>query len=275
MNTKEGFLTRTSKSWVSDRVRGLFDDIGFDEVLAEGIELIKNRRVLDFTIQKGRFSARVFRETGAPKLVSVDLPVIEDESWDNIFERLASQSLFLASFLSGSLPPETLEAFRDAGADLFPESGKDFVLQTEGEEISSLQAEHAAVIYKFCEGLSEDAFNYVVFRGRGKEETIVEIRRKRLILNQREVSASGVHVQQVHGEQAGADGDLDLGRDFWLSSGNLDELTFEIKADELPAAILRHLEPLPLNGLEEEVEQLLNEAYDHITQRAQAYGLGM
>jgi len=272
MSSSEKLLKRTSKSWVSENMLKYFQEIGFEELLEEGLELIRNRRVLDFTVNKGVFSARVFGETGAPSLVSISLPLIEDQDWETIFELLASRSLFLASFLAGVLPTEINEAFDEANQSLFPKTGNDFQIEIEGKKQKSLDARTAAIIYKFCESLSDNPFLLIVFRGRGREETIVEIRRKRSLQNQKEASASGVHFQQVHAEHSSS---IPKGEDFWKSGSNLDGVTYKIKADELPAAILRHLDPVPLGGLEEDVERLLEDAYDHVTQRAQAYGLGL
>ena len=74
-NSSEKLLKRTSKSWVSESMVKYFQEIGFEDLLEDGLQLIKNRRVLDFSVGKGVFSARVFGETGAPALVSVSLPV--------------------------------------------------------------------------------------------------------------------------------------------------------------------------------------------------------
>ena len=272
MSDKEKFIKRTSKSWVSEQILKYFQEIGFEELLEEGLELIRARRVLDFTISQGVCSARVFGETGAPSLVTLSLPVIEDEGWEAIYESLAKRSLYLASFLAGVLPTEITESVEEAGQSLFPKTGSDFQIEVEDEKLAKLDARAAAVIYKFCENLADNPFNLIVFRGRGREETIVEIRRKRSLNSQKEASASGVHIQQVHAEHSS---EVPLGEEFWNSGSSVEGISYNIKADELPAAILRHLDPIPLNGLEDEVDRLLEEAYDHVTKRAQAYGLGL
>ena len=272
VNQPDSFFKRTSKSWVSETLLSTFNEIGFDELLEEGLELVRSRRVLDFGVSKGACSARVFGETGAPVLVQVNLETITDEGWDKIYETLSDKSLFLASFLAGELPTELEAGFSDAGEALFPVSGKEFKVQIDGKNKRKLCPMSAAVIYKFLDALTENPFLYIVFRGRGREETIVEIRRKRSLKNQQEASASGVHIQQVHADHAN---EVPLDDDFWKSAESLQDLRYNIKADELPAAILRHLDPIPLGGLEEEIERNLEDAYEHVTTRAQAYGLGL
>ena len=50
-------------------------------------------------------------------------------------------------------------------------------------------------------------------------------------------------------------------------------LQYQLKADELPAALLRRVEPPPLLGLEVHFEPELQEVYNRVTSRAQAYAL--
>ena len=50
-------------------------------------------------------------------------------------------------------------------------------------------------------------------------------------------------------------------------------IQYQLKADELPAALLRRIEPPPLLGLESSFEPELQEVYNRVTSRAQAYAL--
>ena len=52
-------------------------------------------------------------------------------------------------------------------------------------------------------------------------------------------------------------------------------LKYSILADEIPAAMLRRLDPLPLQGLEEKADSQLVEAYERVTRMAQSYGLSL
>ena len=50
-------------------------------------------------------------------------------------------------------------------------------------------------------------------------------------------------------------------------------ISYQIKADELPAATLKRLDAMPLLGIEEHVESKVEAAYEKIARLAQSYGL--
>lgn len=60
---------------------------------------------------------------------------------------------------------------------------------------------------------------------------------------------------------------------YWNLKSDLSELKLEMRADELPGSLLNRISPLPLHGMEEEVEPLLKNAYDEVAKRSQLYGL--
>ena len=55
----------------------------------------------------------------------------------------------------------------------------------------------------------------------------------------------------------------------------LQQLSYDIRADELPAALLKRMEPAPLDGVDIDADRALEEAYVQVARRAQAFGLGM
>jgi len=58
-------------------------------------------------------------------------------------------------------------------------------------------------------------------------------------------------------------------------NANIFNLEYSIFADEIPAAMLRRLDALPLEGLEEKADSQLVEAYERVTRMAQSYGLSL
>ena len=62
---------------------------------------------------------------------------------------------------------------------------------------------------------------------------------------------------------------------FWKMKPEAAQIHYHIKADELPASILKWLEPLPLRGIEEAIDRKLEECYAKVARLAQSYGLGL
>jgi len=272
---KETFLKRCAKSWVSEKMRLAFNQLGLERQLDEAIVLIKKRRVLDFSVSKGAFNARVYGDVGAPKVVSVKLPVFSDKEWNLVFSKMAEQALFSASILSEKFPADIEKLFEENDIPFLPPEGKGLTFDIEGEKLKEPDPRVAAIMYRFCERLVDDPFLYFIFRGKGREETIVELRRQRLKIAEEERQASRTNLEHLEEDQSSAV--FPVGEEFWTLGSKEDflALSYNIKADELPAAILKWLDPLPLSGIEDDVEPLLEEAYEHVTNRAQGYGLGL
>lgn len=273
MASRESLLKRIDKSWVSQKSQQLFNQIGFDEQLDDAILLIKKRRVLDFVVTTGSFSARVYGDVGAPKVVSVAIPVITEAKWKKAFALMAKKALFSSAILAEQLPESVLEVFSEVGSDLVPTDTSKVVVKVEGKKQKELDDRAAAVIYRFLDRVVDDPFLIFALRGKGVEEAIIELRRHRLVLAEAKRDQESEELDEVDGASVL----IPTSKDFWETSNpkELGELEYNIKADELPAAILKRLDTLPLNGAEDEVEPLLEEAYEHVTTRAQAYGLGL
>ena len=174
---QEALRKRTAKSWISERIARLFEERGFEGALETGMELIRKRRVLDFVVVAGNFGARVYGEVGPPKKIEVCLTQLTDANWQSVFSVLSKKAFYMAKLLAGELPEEITNAFSEAGCQLFPEEVKEFTFLTDGVETSELNEEFAAVIYRLCDKLVSDPFLLFTLRGRGREETILEIRK--------------------------------------------------------------------------------------------------
>jgi uncharacterized Zn finger protein len=274
MADRETFLKRCAKSWLSEKLRVTFDQADFDSLLNEALELIKKRRVLDFSVNKGICTARIYGDVGAPKIVSIKLPVLSDKEWNLAFAKMAREAFYSASILSEKLPEEVAGLFETNQLAFVP-AVSELQFEIEGEKLAKADSRIASIMYRVCERVADDPFLYLLFRGKSREEVIVELRRQRLKIAEEERLASRAKHEHLEEEQNSSLFPVD--NSFWRLSDReeFEALSYNIKADELPAAILKWLDALPLSGVEEEVEPLLEEAYEHVTNRAQGYGLGL
>ena len=271
-SVNERLIDRSRTSWISSEVVNLLQDTEFPKLANEGYELIRRRRVLDFLVIPGSFSARVYGDDSKPRKVEVKLAQLPDETWENVFEFFSTKSLFFAKLLAGKLTPAVGEAFGKANVSLPPESLDDFQFFLEGTEVKELDPQLSAVIYRFAERLIEDPFLLFTLRGRGREETLLEIRRRRAS-QPREIKEMPIQPTEDPAELIRAE--IDPFGNFYKAGKGYDHFSYSIKADELPAAILRWIEPIPLAGLEADVEPLLELGYEMVARRAQAYGLDL
>lgn len=260
-----------SVSWCSERMRSLFTETLTEELTAQAAELNKSRRVLDFLIQPGRVTAKVYDEQSQPNAVQIFFKQLSDNEWDQVFEQLAGRAYFLALMLSGQIPSEMEEVFAAAGAELFPQTPEQIFITLNNEQDPVITGHIAAVLYRLFDRLDSDPFSIFILRGRGREETIVELRKRRTLLKKRPDFETSLSYQQIKYEPAPPlVSTIDY---FWSSGSSLAELSYNIRADELPASILKWLDPLPLGGLENHVDFLLERAYEKVTRLAQGFGL--
>lgn len=251
----------------------VFAPVLSEEISGQAAELIRRRRVVDFMINSGRVSAKVFDDLSRPLRIEILFKHYGKEKWERIFEELARQGYFLAVLLSGHLPPEIEEIFLRHGAELFPSALEKVVIMVNGQRHSPVTKHVAAVIYRLCDKLEDDPFSVFVLHGRGREETLLEIRKRRSLHSAGAGGSPSLGYQDVEYEPAPPlISTMDY---FWSSGKGVLELSYSIKADELPASVLRWLDPLPLGGLEDSLETALEQAYEKVARLAQGFGLGL
>lgn len=257
----------------SERLRVLFKAEITESLENEATELIRKRRVLDFLIQSGRVSAKVHDEQSRPGRIEILFPQISDEKWDELFSDFAQESYFLAKFLIGKVPHKTESVFTSHGLELVPSSLEQIRIRYNGSDIKAFDAATTAVVIKLVEKIESEPFSLIVLRGRGRDETISELQRLRTLLREKKNFKSEIRYQDVAYEPAPPlTNTIDR---FWTHGKDLEELEYNLRADELPASILKWLDAMPLSGLEEHVDYLLEEAYEKVARLAQGYGLGL
>ena len=121
------------------------------------------------------------------------------------------------------------------------------------------------------EKITEDPFTILSVRGKSREEILAHLRRRREGDRQRALTQLREEVVPENEIPAAPV----TNEEFYSHRAELDDISYDIRADELPAAILKWVEPLPLGELAHELEAPLEEAYARVARRAQTYGLGL
>ena len=264
-----------TRTWASDRFGAALLQLDIENYLRDGLELVRNRRIVDVMISPGKISAKIFTEQPRPNRIELRLPTYTPDEWDKILAVLSQKSLFLAKLLAGIMPLELERAVQDAGLELFPRTGEELSVQSDcgSEELTKTYL--AALSFKISDRFESDPFTIFTLRGYGREETIVALRRMRseLARSRTRSSVPTVEPEQVTDPVTSLASTVE---NFWQYRAPVDQLSYTIVADELPAALLKRLDTIPVgNRIEYDVEQALEEAYAQVTRRAQAFGLGL
>ena len=267
-------LEKHSGYWRAERLLAVLAEFGITDSIDAGHEIIQKRRAIDFFIAPGTISARIQDDRAQPVRVRLQLEVIPDRTWPVIFSELAGKALYLAKLLCADLPIETEQVFELAGAPLFPGTANELTLICECSPPNT-GCRHAAALYLLASNhFVNDPFSLLTWRGRARDQVLAELRRIRQSLKQNANQASGYGSYQLLPSFPSIPLSDSLER-YWSAGERLNDLTYSIKADELPAALLRRLDAIPVGDLQTPTELALEDAYAHVARRAQSLGLGM
>lgn len=284
-----------SDSWRGDLLLETLDRLS---VLDRNIKPSR-RKVLDFLLTPAQASAKIQNDAGGLTRLELQLRPFSETEWAKIATLFASKAYFLSIFLNDLLPLKVEEELQALGLSLFPTEKKDLLLQISGGDRAQHQLMLATFSQHFAQHLTSNPFAIFLWRGKGKEELLFDLEQARQALSPKINSRpkteplSSAIISSVSPNSASLNAPTS-------SSGHPGEtafnpetrsiepkssadtlnpevanLSFNIKADELPAALLKRLEPLPLSGLEEELDSTLETAYNQITRRSQSYGFGL
>ncbi|MFN8390327.1 MAG: hypothetical protein U0136_08565 [Bdellovibrionota bacterium] len=261
---------RKIQSWCAEQFSRLCEQEGVQDSTESG----RKTRMLDFFFLPSRISAKVQDDQGKLHRVELVFPQLSDAEWDLVFSAAARQAFLFASLLAGELPQEIDTPLAERGLSLCPRTLDEIEVTIDGQATKELNdTAPAAVLHRLIERINTEPFMMFILRGKGREEILLEVRRRRSMLPRPHFSEPRTpSAERTSTEEREPQIDVDR---FYHSKPALFELSYAIRADELPAAILKRMDPLPLQGLEDEVEPRLEEAYAQIARRAQAYGLGL
>lgn len=227
-------------------------------------------KCVDLSVSQCRVTARVHDSLGKQRRVEVIFRRIPAETVEMLAEALAAQAFFLAKLLCHELPQEIEEVARLLRISLIPTT-HDFECRIEGRVHESSAPLVSTLLSRLCERVDDDPFLVLQLRGITREELIARIREHRDSLR-RQLHRTPVRAAD---ESKAAEPENTSLRRYFTPGDAIFSLSYHIRADEIPAALLKWLDMLPLGGLEDEVEFLLEEAYEVVTRRAQVLGLGL
>lgn len=136
-------------------------------------------RVHDLVVRSGTVRARVTGSRRAPYVVTLRVAALPPEAWATATTEMAKQAVFSARLLAGEMPAEIDEAFRPAGASLFPVARRDLMTRCSCPDVANPCKHVAAVLYVLGEAFDRDPFLLFELRGRAKGKVLDALRRAR------------------------------------------------------------------------------------------------
>jgi uncharacterized Zn finger protein len=249
-----------STNWIAEDLCEFISQVFSSEIHEEVRQLIHEKRVHEVYIEPGRVSSRIVADNKRSKRVVITLNEFTPEVWETVIAMIAANPLLSAQCYNQHLPVSVKAFFAIHNVSLTG-SEDEFACIVDDQPVPFQSVEAAAVLEKFAEQLIANPFGFCTFRGKNVEQIIHEIREKRsaiasvedfLLRPDSEVSLRKESVQEFY------EGDL---------KGIPDIL---VRADELPASILKRLDPIPLETPEIEVDSHLEAAYGRVARLSQS-----
>jgi uncharacterized Zn finger protein len=147
--------------------------------LGRGRTYARKGQVIAIEETKNGVTARVQGSRRTPYKVAIQVKPLSDAQWEKVIDALVSQALFTAQLLAGEMPQDIEEAFAAAGVSLFPDKPGDMVTDCSCPDWANPCKHVAATHYILGEQFDEDPFLLFRLRGRGQEQILEAMRRRR------------------------------------------------------------------------------------------------
>ena len=175
--TKGGIKAQSKRgsfgeSWWAKRWIQVLESLHIGARLGRGRSYARRGQVLSIAIDKGRVTAGVQGSRSRPYDVVIKVKTLSAAKWKKLAKTLSGQALFAAKLLSGEMPQDIEEAFKNAGLSLFPGRLKDLATDCSCPDWSNPCKHIAAVYYLLGEEFDRDPFLLFKLRGMSREELI-------------------------------------------------------------------------------------------------------
>lgn len=144
--------------------------------LARGKTYARTGRVHDLVIATAAVKANVTGSRPRPYAITLALPPLDAATWTAAIATLAAKARFAAELLAGEMPKDVDDAFRAAGASLFPSKRGELVTTCSCPDYANPCKHVAATHYVLGAAFDRDPFLLFELRGRTREEVLAATR---------------------------------------------------------------------------------------------------
>ncbi|MBI2238516.1 MAG: SWIM zinc finger family protein [Actinobacteria bacterium] len=260
------------ETWWSRRFIEVLEAFGMGARLTRGRRYARAGQVLDLSVAPGEVTARVQGSRAAPYRVRIGVLTLPEKDWARVEEAMAARAVLLAKLLAGDMPRDIEEAFSACRLTLFPRSARDLTTDCTCPDWANPCKHVAATYYLLAEAFDRDPFLVFRWRGRDRAELLEQLRSRRGGDGQGAVRGSGGDLWAVPRVEARPLADTI--EDYWQAGPGLDEVRAHPRAAELPHALLRQLDPFPVELHGRDLAEALVPAYEALASAAERRALG-
>lgn len=167
------------ETWWSQRFIAVLESFNMGARLTRGRSYARSGQVVELSVGPGEARARVQGSRAKPYRVSIGVMTLSQKDWRRVEGAMAASALFIAKLLAGEMPADIEEAFDGCNLSLFPSSKVELRTECSCPDWENPCKHIAAAYYILAEKFDEDPFLIFAWRGRTKEELLVELRSKR------------------------------------------------------------------------------------------------
>lgn len=161
--------------WWSKRFISILNSFGWGNRLDRGRRYARSGQVLGITVQKGIVEAQVQGSQVHPYKIRIAFPTISEEGWQSVFSSMKKRPEFLSRMLTGEMPEESEDIFKEAGFSLFPAKAKDVEMNCSCPDYANPCKHIAAVFYVLADNLDEDPFLLLQLKGKSRDEIMKSV----------------------------------------------------------------------------------------------------
>jgi uncharacterized Zn finger protein len=254
------------KNWWATRWIEAMERLVEVKRLRRGRNYARRGQVISIEETKKGIAARVQGSRRTPYKVTIQVEALSHTQWEKVIDALAAQALFTAQLLAGEMPQDIGEAFAAAGVSLFPDKRGDLVTNCSCPDWVNPCKHVAATHYILGEQFDEDPFLLFRLRGRGQEQILEAVRRRRADEEAIEDELEEEEPEEVIPLE-------DTLPSFWEMGDPLESFPLTIKPPAVTLPILKRLgEPAFITGVS--LQSQLGPVYRGITEAALATAFG-
>jgi uncharacterized Zn finger protein len=157
------------QTWWAGRWLAALEELIDPARLSRGRSYARSGQVVKLDAGPQGVEARVQGSRPTPYSVTIRFRPLSDAEWDRVTDVMAGEALYAARLLGGEMPEQIEEAFRAAGAPLFPTTAGDLETDCTCPDWANPCKHVAAVYYLLGERFDADPFLMFELRARRAE----------------------------------------------------------------------------------------------------------
>jgi uncharacterized Zn finger protein len=177
-----------SRTWWGKRFIAALEQFTDPARLGRGRSYASNGRILNYTIENGKVTAKVrgsvnpyFGVYKEPTYkTTITIKAITSANWQKVIGQIVSRADLVTKLLMNEMPDTIEEAFSALDLHLLPYSQKDFVTTCSCPDYSNPCKHIAGVYYLLAAALDKDPFVMFELRGLSRDELRTELTRSPL-----------------------------------------------------------------------------------------------